>query len=220
MRTLSPFIDDVWWLVRTSPYLKLAKPRNAEPFLRRQLSLAEECFSALTDYPRVLVEPLEFFYTCLRSLGALTPSLIEVLVRDCNWRGAVWGAWLAILDPREPLLPALEGARGRWPHNEWLVQCAVAAVRADPSPPEHAGVIELAARCRELLRDVKRPAVPLRSAPTDAQLSQMQREQEAVRAAYARGGAEAARAALSGTLLAYYLEDYGTWAARGCPSWT
>jgi len=203
--------------VRNSPYLRLAKPRGAESFLRRQVSLAEECLPALADYPRVLVEPLEFFYACLRSLGALTAPLIEALVRDCNWRGAVWGAWLAILEPRDEFLAALESARGRWPHNDWLIQSAIAAVRGQPSSAEHAAVLELGARCRELLRDVKRPVVPLRREPTEIQIAQMNREREIVRAAYAAGGSDAARAALPGTLLAYYADDHATWAARGCP---
>jgi len=181
------------------------------------VSLADECLPALADYPRVLIEPLEFFYTCLRSLGALTPFLIEALVHDHNWRGAVWGAWLTILEPRPQFLPALEGARGSWPHNDWLVQCAVAAVRGEPPPAEHLPILELGLRCRDLLRDVKRPVTSLRSEPTDVQVAQMNREREVVRAAYAAGGSDAARAAMSGTLVAYYTEGYETWGARESP---
>jgi hypothetical protein len=210
-----PFIGDVHRLVEASPYLQLAKRRSAEGFLRRGVSLAEECFTALADYPRVLVEPLEFFYTCLRSLGALTPLLLEVLVRDCTWRGAVWGAWLAILEPRPEFLPALESVRRTYPHNDWLIECALTAVRAESPSPEQEAILGLGARCRELLRDVKRPVTPLRRAPTDVEVAQMDREREVVRAAYARGGAEAARAAFSGTLVRYYSENYSKWAARG-----
>jgi hypothetical protein len=175
---------------------------------------AEECFTPLADYPHVLVEPLEFFYTCLRSLGALDVPLIETLVRDCYWRGFVWAAWLTILEPREQFLPALSSASGRWPYNDWLGQCAVAAVRAQPTICAHEPILALGARCRELLRGVKRPATPLRSEPTNEQVAQMNRERELVRTTYVGGGAEAARAVLRGTLLEYYTEDYRTWAAR------
>jgi hypothetical protein len=213
-----PFSDDVWGLIRSSPYLQLAKPRGAEPFLRRQVSLAEECRSGLADYPRVRVEPLEFFYTCLRSLGALRPVLLEAFVRDGTWRGVVWGAWLAILEPDAQFLPILGGVRGIWPHNDWLVQCAVAAIRTEGAPPAHQPVLELGARCRELLRGVKRPVTPLRSEPTDDQLTLMNRERELVRSAYASGGAAAARAVLPGTLLEFYGADHASWAARGYPA--
>lgn len=214
-----PFINDVGLLLSTSPYLQLSKPPAAEWFLRRQIAYAEECFTPLADYPRVLVEPLEFFYTCLRSLGALNVPLIETLVRECSWRGAVWAAWLTILEPREEFLPALRSVDGAWRHNDWLVQCAKASVPGQPTTTcAHEPILALGSRCRELLRGVKRPVTRLRSEPTDVQIAQMNRERELVRTAYAGGGAEAARAVLRGTLLQYYAEDYATWAARTRPT--
>jgi hypothetical protein len=208
-----PFIGDVEYLVSTSPYLQLSKPPGAERFLRRCISQAEECFTPLADYPDVLVEPLEFFYTCLRILGALDVPFIETLVGECNWRGYVWAAWLTILEPSEEFLPALGSVNGRMPYNDWLGQCAVATVRAQ-STCAHKPILDLGTRCRELLRGVKRPVTPLRREPTHVQVAQMNRKRELVRTTYAGGGAEAARAVLRGTLLQYYTEDYATWAAR------
>lgn len=212
--TLRPFSHDVGYFVRRSPYLFLKKPDEAARFLRRQLEIADECLPALAAYPKVLIEPLEFFYTCLRSLGALDQPFFEVLLSEHTWRGAVWGAWLAILDPREVFLPALRDVRDRWPHNDWLVECAESAIRGSSTTTEHDSVTRLGARCRELLRGVQRPVVPLRHEPTEVEVAQMKRETELVRSVYASGGAEAARALLPGTLLEFYTQDYPSWAAR------
>jgi hypothetical protein len=203
--------EDVAYFVATSPYLQLSKRAKAEAFLSRSVEAAEECRPTLAAYPRVQIEPLAFFYTCLRSLGTLDLPFIEALLSEHSWRGAVWGAWLAILEPAPHLLAAVSEARGRWPHNDWLVKCAIQG--ASPSPEDDA-ILRLGARCRELLRDVARPATPLRRAPTEAEVAQMKQEQERVRAAYASGGAEAARAVLPGTLLEFYRQDYPTWAAQ------
>ena len=214
MTTGRPYSEDVAYFVATSPYLQLSKRAKAEPFLSRAVEAAEECRSTLAAYPRVQIEALEFFYTCLRSLGALDSPFIEALLSQHNWRGAVWGAWLAILEPAPHFLPAVSEARGRWPHNDWLVECAFSAIQGASPPPEQDAILRLAARCRELLRDVARPVTQLRRAPTEAEVAQMNEEQERVRAAYASGGAEAARAVLPGTLLEFYGQDYPTWAAR------
>ena len=168
---------------------------------------------ALAAYPKVVVEPLEFFYTCLRCLGALDQPFFEVLLAEHNWRGAVWGAWLAILEPAEAFLPALSEARGRWPHNDWLVACAESVIRGSPALDEHGPVARLGARCRELLRDLQRPVVPLRHEPTEVEVAQMKRETELVRSVYVNGGADAARALLPGTLIHFYAQDYPIWAA-------
>ena len=214
MTTGRPYSEDVAYFVATSPYLQLSKRAKAEPFLRRAVEAAEECLPTLAAYPRVQIEALAFFYTCLRSLGALDPPFIEALLSQHNWRGAVWGAWLAILEPAPHFLPAVSEARGRWPHNDWLVECAFSAIRGSSPSPEHETILQLAARCREILRDVPRPAIQLRRAPTEAEVAQMNEEQKRVHAAYASGGAEAARAVLPGTLLEFYGQDYPTWAAR------
>jgi hypothetical protein len=65
------YSEDVACFVRTSPYLTLANPQSAAGFLLRHVEAAEECLLTLRAYPGLLVEPLSFLYTCLRSLGAL-----------------------------------------------------------------------------------------------------------------------------------------------------
>ena len=90
------FRDDVVYFVLSSPYLQLAKPSAAERYLNRHLAAAEECLTDLAAYPRVLLEPLEFFYQCLRSLGALD---LEALFSEYTWRGvqALPGRFLGVL---------------------------------------------------------------------------------------------------------------------------
>ncbi|MEJ7730111.1 MAG: hypothetical protein WKG00_12930 [Polyangiaceae bacterium] len=208
---------DVSYFVGASPYLSLAKLDRAVAFLGRQIEVAEDCLPGLAAYPGVLVEPLEFFYTTLRSLGALDLAFFEGMMSDHTWRGVVWGAWLALIEPSELFQPALVGVRGRWPHNEWLVDCALATVRQDPPAAEHRAFVALAARCKNILSDVPRPPVRLRREPSEAQLARMELERAVIRAAYARGGSEAARAALADTLVGFYAQDHATWARR-CPT--
>lgn len=211
------YTPDIACFVRTSPYLTLAKPERAIRFVRRQVEAAEECRSALQAYPHLLVEPLEFFYTCLRSLGALDQPFFEALLRDQSWRGVVWGAWLAMLEPRPALVGALRVARPEVPENDWLVDCAISTIEGRAPAPQHAVFVDLGARCRRCLDGVTRPGVRLRLEPTAAEIAQMAREREHFRSVYAEAGADAARRHLPGTLLGFYALDYARW-LRSYPS--
>lgn len=204
--------EDVGYFVRTSPYLALAKPGSAARFLAGQVLAGEECAAALRAYPGVRVEPLWFFYVCLQSLGALDHAFFEALVAEHTFRGVVWGSFLALLRPSASFLGPLRAAGPRAPHNAWLVACAVATIEGRAPDPEHAEVADLAARCRGLLEGIPRPVVPLRPYPSAAELAQMARERERVRACYRGGGVNAARAAIRGTLVGYYAQDYVQWA--------
>lgn len=207
--------EDVGYFVRTSPSLVLARPGSAARFLAGQVLAGEECAAALRAYPGVRVEPLSFFYVCLQSLGALDQPFFEALVEGHTFRGVVWGSFLAMLRPCASLLGPLRAAGPRAPHNAWLVACAVATIEGRAPEPEHAAVAGLAMRCRELLEGLPRPVVPLRPLPSAVERAQMERERARVRARYRSGGAEAARAALRGTLVAYYAQDYEPWVRSG-----
>jgi hypothetical protein len=211
------FREDVGYFVRTSPYLTLAKPKSASDFLRRQVEAAEECLPALRAYPELLVEPLSFLYTCLRSLGALDPAFFGALVRDHTWRGIVWGAWLAMLEPRAELAEALCSARPNCPKNEWLVDCALSTIEGRAPVPSHEVIVRLAARVRRCLDGVPRPAVRLRPEPTPTEITRMARERADIRAVYVDAGADAALRRLPGTLVGLYAMDYVRW-VRSCPS--
>jgi hypothetical protein len=211
VNALIHYTEDVEHFVATSPYIRLMKPRSAVGFLTQMVACGEEGEAVLRDYPQVQVEPLAFFYTCLRSLGALDRPFFEMLVGQFAWRGAVWGAWLAILKPNPAFAPILRGVLPLHPHNAWIVACAIAAIEQRPFPPEYEEFGRLAARCRALLFDVPRPDTPLRAAPTDVEQAQMLVEKRRISDAYKAGGADAARAMLSGTLVAFYRQDYVTW---------
>lgn len=206
--------EDIAYFVRTSPYLALAKPASATRFLQRQADAGEECVAALRAYPGVRVEPLSFFDVCLRNLGALDLPFLAALL-DHTFRGVVWGSFLAMLEPSPAFVTPLQSAAPRSPRNAWIVDCALATLEGRPQDPEHQAVAELAARCRRLLDGVPRPVVPLRSHPTAAEFAQMTQEREHVRRCYRSGGADAALAAIRGTLVEYYAQDHGQWVRSG-----
>ncbi|APR85790.1 Hypothetical protein A7982_11139 [Minicystis rosea] len=205
---------DVAHLLHGSPYLTLAKPRGAVRLLQREVEIGERWVATLRQFPAVRVEPLEFHYRCLRNLGALDPTFFEMLVGDHGWRGVVWGSFLAMLEPRARFLGPLQRELGRWPINDWIVEHAVATLEGR-APREHEDVVALVARLREVLHGVPRPAIPLRCAPTAAQMEQMRHEQEHIRTVYAEEGTDAALAAIPGTLMGYYVQDYLRWARAG-----
>ncbi len=205
------FSEDIAYFVGSSPYLTLAKPRGAVSFLMRRVEYAEECALALRAYPSVLIEPLEFFYTCLRSLGALDLPFFEALLLEHTWRGAVWASWLAMLEPSDALVGALRRAGGRYPHNEWLVDCAISTIEGRAPAPEHEAFVTLAERCRLALKAVPRPVMPLRPEPTEAEISLMNLEREHTRLCYKSMGPEAALQSIQGTLVGFYAQDYLRW---------
>lgn len=209
--------EDVGYFVRTSPYRALAKPAPAAAFLRRKVEAGEECKLALSGYPAVRAEPLDFFYSCLRSLGALDQAFFEGLLFEQTWRGVVWGAWLAMLAPAEAFAAPLRAVGPRCPENEWLVDCAVRTIEGRAPAPVHGPVAELAARCRRLLEGIPRPVVRLRLAPSGAEVARMALEREQIASVYARSGAEAARRCLQGTLVAFYAQDHVRWTRSLAP---
>ncbi len=211
-----PYLDqDVALLVTRSPYLTLAKPDSAARYLACRVEWGTECARALAEYPGLRIEPLEFFYTCLRSLGPLDVDLLTALVRDLTWRGVVWGSFLALLDPRDEFVAPLRAAIPAAARQRWLLEGAIARIEGRAPDPAHAQVFALAEQCRRLLAGVPRPSVPLRRAPTATELEQMAREREHVRRRYLDGGAGAAREAMRGTVAEYYTQDYTRWVRAG-----
>lgn len=211
------YSEDVAYFVRTSPYLTLANPQSATSFLRRQIEAAEECLLTLRAYPDLLVEPLSFLYTCLRSLGALDQAFFEALAHYHTWRGVVWAAWLALLEPRAEFGDALRAARSMCPKNEWLVDCALSTIVGRPPGAQYEVILALAQRYRRCLDGVSRPAMRLRPEPTAAEVAQMERERARIRSVYAEAGADAALRCLHGTLVGFYAMDHVRW-VRSCLS--
>lgn len=208
------YSEDLFYLIGRGSYLRLAKLRSAMFFLAHHLDAGRECIDTLRAYPKLRIEALEFHYACLLSLGALDDALLGDLVEHCNWRGVVWGAWLAVLEPRSSFIAPLEVAKFRVTHNRWLVEAALAVVRGLPPAPELREFVELAEAFRAVLEVAERPRVRLRRTPGPSEQRQLEGERERVALAYRAGGAEAARAALAGTLLEVYLMPYPQWVQR------
>ena len=203
---------DVGYLVVRGRYLRLMKARGAESFLRYQLEAARDCRAALLEYPTLRIELLGWHYACLLSLGALDDALfVDFTHHSGGWRGVVWAGFLAVLDPRPSFEAPLEAIRERVPHNQWLVDAALAEIRGEAPAPAQRLFVEYVVGLRELLFEVPRMVVPLRRTPTPEQSEQIEREREAVRRAYHQEGPTAARALLPGTLLQTYLLDYPEW---------
>lgn len=206
---------DVAHFLARSPYLQLAG-RGAEGFVRRQLAAAEECRAALQEYPVVRIEPLAFAETCLRNLGALDLPFLCSLLEEHTWRGVVWAAWLALLDPRAEFDGALRAAKPPAP-SQWIVDCAVAEVERRSLPVEHLSFVALARRYRECLHPIRRPVVRLRAAPTKDQQHRLEREVETIRRVYKTEGLEAAMRHTEGSLTRYYAMSYEEWLRAGAP---
>lgn len=211
------YSEDVLALLRRSPWLTLARARTALPFLVRRVEAGEECRAALRSYPRIQIEPLEFHYTCARNLAALDEPFVETLIADFGWRGAVWASWLALLEPRAELGPALRAAAGRYPENDWLVRCAIDAVTGRPPSADAREFLVVANAFGRQVSGTARLRTPLRPAPTPSQLVRMQAEREHIRSVYRRLGADAARAASAGTSCRYYALEYPEWLKLGAP---
>ncbi|MDI1475570.1 hypothetical protein [Polyangium sp. y55x31] len=205
--------EDVWYLLRQSPYLQLARARSAVPYLRRHLHAASVFAPVLGRYPSIRCERLEFFYLCLQSLGALDRTLFVELTSHYTWRGVVWAAWLAAIAPAPHYLDPLRRARPNAPQNTWIVDVALHAIEGGgPAPEPLAEGAACAQAFRDLLAPLPRPFVPLRRSPSEKDLDRLRAEQEEMRDIYRSEGADAARRFLAGTLHAEYVMPYPKWA--------
>ncbi len=214
--TEGPYTEDVAHFLRESPYLALAKPASALRHLRRQLEAGEECAAALAEYPVLQIEPLEFFYTCLRSLGVLDQGFFETLLSELTWRGVVWGAWLAMIEPRTEFLAPLLSVQSRVPeYNRWIVDGAVCEIERRSPRPDQQDFMALAKRVRQLLALVPRPVGRIRRMPTTEEGATMAQERDRIRRCYAAEGADAALAMIPGTLAGFYAQDYRQWLRTG-----
>ncbi len=202
--------NDVHYLIGSSPYLRLMKLRDATVCLAHQVATGQECRPTLLEYPTTRIESLEFFYACLKSLGGLDEDLLEQLLT--GWRGAVWGGFLALLDPKPWFLGPLRKVRGHYPHNDWMIKCAIAVIQGRRPPvPEEDAFCALAERCRGILDGVVRPRTRLRLSPTRAQRERMEVEREKIRLTYKREGVTAALRCIRGTVLGLYAMPYREW---------
>jgi hypothetical protein len=181
--------EDVHRLFAAIPCLRLAKPAGARGYLEAAVEAGAELSATLAQYPHVRYRHLDFQYVCLQSLAALDEKLLQDLVSDHHWPGIVWGSLLASLSPRPEFAPILLSALPRAGHHQaWWVELALSIVtgeRSKDSPDHEALLRTLSAQLQALPRLATRlrvvPALPL-----------VLERSSRVRAAYVKGGADAA----------------------------
>jgi hypothetical protein len=203
--------DDIAHLVMGAPYLALSRPKGAKRFLARQVTLLDECFTGLEAYPEIQVEPLAFFYLTGRSLGMLDSPSLEMMMTTLNWRGVVWGGWLALMRPSADFAPILAAASCRVLDNLWSTRCALALVEGRAPPSDLEEVNALAARIREALSAMRIERTPLRSRPTDEERRVLDEERRLICAEYESRGSERALEVLRGSRLYEYSMPYLRW---------
>ena len=191
--------DDVVRLFSGIPYLTLARP-TALPLLRGMARDGAELKHVLSLYPRVLYQPLELHYNCLRVSAALTEELVDELTTAHTWREVVCAAWAVALRPEARFERYLRSGRERAPRNTWIVDLALAEIEHSECPAyaEHQA---LTRAIRSLLEDLPRPAVRLRQWPAGPQLIEVEAAKQEVRETYKALGADAALARLRGSIL-------------------
>lgn len=209
-------LEDVAFFLQIAPYLRLAVPAGARSFLARQTALIEECGATLTEYPDVLVEPLEFFYTTLRGLGALDRPFLELMLRKLTWRGVVWGGWLALMAPCKEYASALRSASVSDHRNMWSVRCALAVIEGSVPPDDLMELESLATKCRSALRQAQIAKMPIRSEPTETEMVTLQAERDSIASAYRRGGVEEAHRVLQSTHWRRLVLRYEDWYREHC----
>ena len=188
--------DDIVHLVGSIPYVRLMRPGSALALLRRQAAAIDMWGEFLPKHRTVLCERLDFAYVYLRCLGALDTLLLQDLLDHFTWRGIVWGACLASLDPKPEFRDLLIAARQRSDRVQWIVDLAIAAIdgAAPQDLAEHLGLI---ARIRAALAPIPKPATAFMR--TDrTQYRELARDAETLRRIYHEQGSEAASTFLGG----------------------
>jgi hypothetical protein len=191
--------QDVLRLIDMAPLPRLMRSASAEGFLRSIVLSGEELDSMLKRYPNVQYEPLDFFYVCVRNLAALSEELVHDLSRHYGWRGIVWAAFLVSLSPSSACRDILVTARESAPHNQWILDLAIAEIDGSPCvglESHH----ELIRRLRDLVRGMTRPTVFLRRAPTAAEAAILNEQALSIRHQYQQGGSAAALKALKSSM--------------------
>jgi hypothetical protein len=179
--------SDVLNLITQIPYLYLAKQSATKRFIGRLIEDGAELTAILAQFPAVQYEPLDQHYVLLRCLGVLSEELISDLCLDYTWRGIVLASWLVALAPEARYRKHLKAASARVPHNQWLVELAIAEIDGVTwnTDAELQGQIQ---HLRTLLSVAPRPAIVFRRAPGPQQFAQVEAERERIKSAYLAGG--------------------------------
>ena len=208
---MSYIVEDIAHFVMRAPYLELSRPPRAQSFLEYHLELLSQCYTGLDQFPRLQVEPLEFFYKTLWSLGILDRESLEIMLTQLTWRGIVWGGWLALMNPQAEFADLLANVETDLPDNLWPVQCAIARLESTPPPDELRELDALATQARDALTSATLVPLPMRQALYETDRERFESQMQAVTDAYHQDGTDSALRALRGTRLQLAVMDYPRW---------
>jgi hypothetical protein len=178
--------EDVSKLLKGFPYLTLGRASSALHFMKNMASDGDELSNILMQYPHVKYEPLDFYYLCFQSLGALNEELISDLITQYTWRELIFASWLIALSPSEKYEEYLNtiytSARTE---NRWIIELALSEIRAEPCSCylEHQGYLQIV---KKLICQIKLPKIIIRSSPSG--LANQGVIVEHLREAYRKGG--------------------------------
>lgn len=178
--------DDVQRLLASAP--RFHSSGSALRYLRDVAQSGAELRPTLQRYPFVKYEPLEFFYVCLQSLGALNESLISDLTRFHGWHGKEWASLLACFSPDPKYIPHLVLSAALGGHHRWAAQTAL-DIAHHRDGAERGELHQVLAKLRQLLNSVDLPRVEIRNVPD---IKFVEARADAVRQAYREGGLQCA----------------------------
>lgn len=187
---------DIERLHLSVPHLKLATQRSALRFFENVTQTGDELAHVLCCYPEVRYEPLDFYYVCMQSLGALNERVLSDLLSEQGWRGVLWGALLVALSPDARYRSLLESASGVAPYQQWAIDLALANL-AGEQYADNLALQQTISKLSTQLEGLARLNVVLQeSLPVEEQ----QLRQQKVREAYRQAGFYAAQAVLVSTV--------------------
>ena len=121
--------NDLQFLFREFPYLKVARVDTVKRFLDFQIQLGLDLLFLLKEYPDHRYEQLEFYNICLKGLSILDEDIIADLTSKYSWQGIVVASWFSILNPSNIFYEYLKNVRQVTPkYNQWIVDLALAEI--------------------------------------------------------------------------------------------
>lgn len=183
---------DVARLVLDIPYARLMKSSDALTYWSSLCTDARELASVLHDFPRTKYAPLEPLYVCARAVASLDEHLVQDLVTHWTWRGAVYASFFCSLKPEKRYRAYLLSARHHVPHNQWLIDLAIAEIDGAPIDG-YAPHQECLQQLRQIIEGIPAAGMPLRRGPQQSELPKLSAATREIAQAYKRGGALAAR---------------------------
>ncbi|UOF12904.1 hypothetical protein IEQ11_14160 [Lysobacter capsici] len=206
--------QDALWTVRGLPYHELGTAQFLDSMVRKGQEHAER----LSEYPQAQYDELEIYYVSLRGIAALDIWLLHDLLFEHGYCARTQAAWLAALAPHPLYRQPLSEASALTEHRRSAIELALAVADLGDGEIGNTESLIALARIRSALDPLPRPQLPLRLAPSPQQVQRLKEEQQRIGELYRRGGAQAARDSLPGTMTAYFQMSYPDWHRQGRPS--